>query len=335
MNDPLEKLVSERIEEHMWGNDSDYVLALMGRDFPFMSAELKAKCEKRVFEYYHTNAQGKTFAKLVWMIIGHSRDIDKPMDTQLTTSFHLNEGEDLYLAFQMENPLYGIGEAHVDYTVYLDCEEVGNIRRTMSVDEFRCVYYVPLKILKTGLLSEEFNREVFSVLLADNNVPAIQREKFIDVFYGEKGAKDVFSVSYCFLSNEYKEERTDFYLTDYNTLNFHASLEYNGHFGDITELHGTVTIAPSDISTALCRVDIGPDESKEGRMRVFNRLVGKDNLSTNMHRPIYRFTPGKYTVRFYIWGELLESWEIEFFEEQDEFDRFLEEFIREKNAEID
>ena len=51
----------------MWGNDSDCVLALMGRDFPFISAELKAKCEKRAFEYFHTNAQGKTFAKLVWM----------------------------------------------------------------------------------------------------------------------------------------------------------------------------------------------------------------------------------------------------------------------------
>ena len=153
-NAPFEKLVYERLEEHMWGNDSDYVLALLGRDFPFMSPELKAKCEKWVFEYYHTNAQGKTFAKLVWMTIGHSKDIDKPMDTQLTTSFHLNEGEDLYLAFQMENPLYGIGEAHVDYTVHLDCEEVGRVRRTMSVDEYRCVYYVPLNILKTGLLSE-------------------------------------------------------------------------------------------------------------------------------------------------------------------------------------
>lgn len=338
-NDPLEKLVSERLEEHMWGNDSDYVLALMGRDFPFMSADLKAKCEKRVFEYYHTNAQGRTFAKLVWMTIGHIRDIDKPMDTQLTTSFHLNEGEDLYLAFQMENPLYGIGEAHVDYAVYLDCDEVGRVRRTMSVDEFRCVYYVPLNVLKTGLLSEKHNREVFDVLLADNNVPATQRTKFIDVFYGEKGAKDVFSVSYCFLSNEYKEERTDFYLTDYDSLNFHASLEYNGRFGDIRELNGTVTITPSDenegMSTALCRVDIRPDDSKEGRMSVFSRLVGKDNLPTNIHRPIYHFMPGKYTVRFYIWGELLESWEIEFFEEQDEFDRLLDEFIRAKKAEFD
>ena len=339
LNDPFEKLVYNRLEEHMRGNDADYVLALMGRDFPFMSAELKTKCEKMVFEYYHTNAQGKTFAKLVWMTIGHGRDIDKPMDTQLTTSFHLREGEDLYLAFQMENPLYGIGEAHVDYSVYLDCDEVDIVRRTMSVDEFRCVYYVPLNILKAGKLSEKSNREVFNVLLADNNVPATQRTRYIDVFYGEKGAKDVFSVSYCFLSNEYKEERTDFYLADYDSLNFHASLEYNGHFGDISELQGAVTITPSGenegVSTALARVDIGPDESKEGRMRVFSRLVGKDNLQTNIHRPIYHFTLGKYTVRFYIWGELLESCEIEFFQEQDDFDRLLDEFIRAKKAEFD
>ena len=62
LNDPLEKLVNNRLEEHMRGNDADYVLALMGRDFPFMSSELKAKCERKVFEYYHTNAQGRTFA---------------------------------------------------------------------------------------------------------------------------------------------------------------------------------------------------------------------------------------------------------------------------------
>ena len=41
LNDPFEKLVYNRLEEHMRGNDADYVLALMGRDFPFMSAELK------------------------------------------------------------------------------------------------------------------------------------------------------------------------------------------------------------------------------------------------------------------------------------------------------
>ena len=34
LNNPLEKLVSERPDEHMWGNDSDYVLELMGRDLP-------------------------------------------------------------------------------------------------------------------------------------------------------------------------------------------------------------------------------------------------------------------------------------------------------------
>ena len=167
LKDPFEKLVSDRLEEHMIGNDYDNVLALMGRDFPFMSAELKAKCERRIFEYYRRNAQGKTFAKLVWMTIGHSRDIDKPMDTHLTTSFHLSEGEDLFVAFQVENPLYGIGEAHVDFSVYLEFNEIDSVKRTMSVDDFRCVYYVPLKVLQSNILSEKKNREVFNVILED------------------------------------------------------------------------------------------------------------------------------------------------------------------------
>ena len=49
LNDPLEKLVNNRLEEHMRGNDADYVLALMGRDIPFMSSESKAKCERKVY----------------------------------------------------------------------------------------------------------------------------------------------------------------------------------------------------------------------------------------------------------------------------------------------
>lgn len=337
LKDSFEKLVSERLEEHMIGNDYDNVLALMGRDFPFMSAELKAKCERRVFEYYRRNAQGKTFAKLVWMTIGHSRDIDKPMDTHLTTSFHLSEGEDLFVAFQVENPLYGIGEAHVDFSVYLEFNEIDSVKRTMSVDDFRCVYYVPLKVLQSNILSEKKNREVFNVILEDNNVNAINREKFIDVYYGEKSAKDVFSLNYCYLSNEYKEERTDFYLTDYDTLNFHANLQYDGFFGVIDQLHGTVTIAPSDssddCSMSLCRVEIGPDESKEGRMMVFSRLVGIDNSPIDIHRPIYQFKPGKYTINFYIWGELMCTREIEFFEEQNEADCWMDELFRNLKAE--
>ena len=31
LNEPFEKLVYNRLEEHMRGNDADYVLALMGR----------------------------------------------------------------------------------------------------------------------------------------------------------------------------------------------------------------------------------------------------------------------------------------------------------------
>ena len=337
LNDPFEKLASDRLEEHMIGNDYDYVLGLIGRDFPFMSAELKAKCERRVFEYYRRNVQGKTFAKLVWMTIGHSSDIDKPMETHLTTSFHLRDGEDLFVAFQVENPLYGIGEAHVDFSVYLEFNEVGTVKRIMSVDEFRCVYYVPLNVMKADILSEEHNREVFSVILEDNNVNAINKERFIDVCYGEKGAKDVFSLNYCYLSNEYKEERTDFYLTDYDTLNFHAHLKYDGYFGKMDLIQGIVTIAPSDKpddeSMALCRVDIGPDDYKEGWMKGFSRLVGIDNSPINIQRPIYHFKPGKYTISFYIWGELICTREIEFFEEQDDADRWMDELFRDLRAE--
>jgi hypothetical protein len=249
----------------------------------------------------------------------------------------LSEGEDLFVAFQVENPLYGIGEAHVDFSVYLEFNEIDSVKRPMSVDDFRCVYYVPLKVLQSNILSEKKNREVFNVILEDNNVNAINREKFIDVYYGEKSAKDVFSLNYCYLSNEYKEERTDFYLTDYDTLNFHANLQYDGFFGVIDQLHGTVTIAPSDssddCSMSLCRVEIGPDESKEGRMMVFSRLVGLDNSPIDIHRPIYRFKPGKYTINFYIWGELMCTREIEFFEEQNEADCWMDELFRNLKAE--
>ena len=68
-------------------------------------------------------------------------------------------------------------------------------------------------------------------------------------------------------------------------------IEYNGHFGDISELQGAVTVTPSGenegVSTALARVDIGPDDSKEGRMSLIVYLMSlserrKQNL-TNIY----------------------------------------------------
>ena len=84
---------------------------------------------------------------------------------------------------------------------------------------------------------------------------------------------------------------------------------------------------------SLCRVEIVPDESKEGRMMVFSRLVGIDNSPIDIHRPIYQFKPGKYTINFYIWGELMCTREIEFFEEQDEADCWMDELFRNLKAE--
>lgn len=336
LKDPVEKTVYKRLQEYIYGNDYDYLLGLIGRDFPFMPQGLMAKCEKWLFEYYRTNARGKTIARLLWMTIAHSNHANAPMDSHLTSTFHLNDDEDLHVVFMVENPLYGIGEALVNYTAYLDCNKAGSTRQAMSKDEFRRTFRIPLNIIKNGMLSHEFNREQFAIRLNNSTRHAIHKDQFIEVFYGDNGAKEIFTKRYFSLCNNYNEERCDFYLNEYKSLGLHACLEYNGHYGDIQHLDGIVTIAPSAPSSTLptvaCHVKFHCDDTKKERLLTSCKLVSAENDITNLRRPVYRFMPGKYTVSLYIWGEPICTQEIEFFKEMCEFDRFLEEYIRKENS---
>ena len=345
LKDPFEKAVYKRLKEHMSGNDCDYVLASMARDFPFMPDEVRIKCEQAAFEHYHTNAKGKTFARLIWMTLVHSNDIGSPMHSQLCDTFHIKEGEDIYVAFEVENPLYGIGQAHVNFAAEVYCMEMGRIKTRMNADQFRKTYFIPLKLAEAGIVSDEKNREDIQILLVDKNVKGLCRVREAEVFYGDKGAKDVFYDFVGSVHNQYDEARKEFFLDQYGHLRFHSSFRYNGDYGSIGGMTGIVTIAPEDPENAWqktvrpIRITLwdGPKAMYQnpdgGLYQGFISLVGKVISETDINRPVYEFKVGKYQVCFYVWGELVWTGEIEFSETQCEADRFLDEYIRKVNAE--
>lgn len=344
MNDPLEKAVCNRLKQHVRGNDCDYVLASLERDFPYMSDELRRKCHQAAFEHYHTNAKGKTFARLIWMTLVHSNDLQSPIHSQLCDTFHLKDGEDVYVAFEVENPLYGIGEAHVHFAAELYYEATGVVKTKMSSDEFRKTYLIPLKILECLSLSDVNAKENVNVFLVDKNVKGVFKCRPMEVYYGEKEAKDVFYDVGCALYNQFDEARTEFYLDQYDSIAFRSYFRYNGDYGPIGDITGIVTIAPKDpkygYQKTVRPVRIshwdGPkamySSPHGGLYEGFCRLVGKEVSETDINRPVYDFKTGKYEVNFYIWGQLMWTGEIKFTKTQCEFDRYLDEYIRAVNS---
>lgn len=340
LKDPFEKEVYNRLKMHIRGNDCDYVIASMHRDFPYMSEELRAKCHQAAFEHYHTNAKGKTFARLVWMTFVHSNALESPTHSQLCDTFHLKDGEDIYVAFEVENPIYGIGEAYVHFVAEVLGEDKGAVKTKMKADEFRKTYYIPLNLIESGIVSDNRNREDLNVILLDKNVKGLYRCRPLELFYGEKGAKDVFYDCWGSLHDLFDEPRTEHYLDQYQAISFHCGFRYNGHYGPIGDISGIVSIAPKD-SASVCQKTVrpvrishlqGPEGIYEnpyaGLYSGFCRLAGKDVSETDINRPVYDFKTGKYEVCFYLWGELMWSGEIKFAKMQCEFDRFLDEYIR-------
>ena len=260
---------------------------------------------------------------------------------------HLADGSLDYLTIAFahdDSPLYGIGEVHVHFAAELYYEATGVVKTKMSSDEFRKTYLIPLKILECLSLSDVNAKENVNVFLVDKNVKGVFKCRPMEVYYGEKGAKDVFYDVGCALYNQFDEARTEFYLDQYDSIAFRSHFRYNGDYGPIGDFTGIVTIAPKDpkygYQKTVRPVRIshwdGPkamySSPHGGLYEGFCRLVGKEVSETDINRPVYDFKTGTYEVNFYIWGQLMWTGEIKFTKTQCEFDRYLDEYIRAVNS---
>lgn len=357
LNNPFEKRVSERLDEYLRrGLPHDMVLDMIGRDFPYMDEEVRSRCENTAYVHYHSGPDGNVAATFKRVALLHSRFIDEPFYSHQGYDFHLRAGEDIVVAVQVENPLYKYDKADVHLTFHVDGVQVNEFRHTMSRKERRSVYYVPLNVLEHRLLPAETYASI-KIDVVDANIKGMVHSMESDVYYGETDPSEVFELVDFKLCNEYDDtDREVLDIRKTESLILCVSVKHGGHYGHIEKLGGIVTISPSDssdrrntlVSSVMMMDCPGMDGCIDAGIALCN--IGDVPCDNTGSLPSFRPDPGKYTVNFFILDTLLCSREIEFIESDDEvneseadsepesqpddFDRLLDKWIKDMEAEI-
>ena len=131
------------------------VLDMIGRDFPYMDSEVSDHCENTAFLHHHTGEDGNIAATFKRVALLNGRFKDEQFYSHLGYKFHLKKGDDLFVAVQVENPMYLYEKANVHLTFHVDGMKVNEFRHTMAMEERRNVYYVPLNMLENVELQED------------------------------------------------------------------------------------------------------------------------------------------------------------------------------------
>ena len=357
LDNPFERKVSERLDEYLRrGLPHDMVLDMIGRDFPYMDEEVRSRCENTAYVHYHSGPDGNVAATFKRVALLHSRFIDEPFYSHQGYDFHLRAGEDIVVAVQVENPLYKHDKADVHLTFHVDGVQVNEFRQTMSRKERRCVYYVPLNVLEHRLLPDETYASI-KIDVVDANIKGMVHSMESDVYYGETDPSEVFELVDFKLCNEYDDtDREVLDIRKTESLILCVSVKHGGHYGHIEKLGGIVTISPSDssdrrntlVSSVMMMDCPGMDGCIDAGIALCN--IGDVPCDNTGSLPSFRPDPGKYTVNFFILDTLLCSREIEFIESDDEvneseadsesesqpddFDRLLDKWIKDMEAEI-
>lgn len=357
LNNPFEKRVGERLDEYLRrGLPHDMVLDMIGRDFSYMDEEVRSRCENTAYVHYHSGPDGNVAATFKRVALLHSRFIDEPFYSHQGYDFHLRAGEDIVVAVQVENPLYKYDKADVHLTFHVDGVQVNEFRHTMSREERRSVYYVPLNVLEHRLLPAETYASI-KIDVVDANIKGMVHSMESDVYYGETDPSEVFELVDFKLCNEYDDtDREVLDIRKTESLILCVSVKHGGHYGHIEKLGGIVTISPSDssdrrntlVSSVMMMDCPGMDGCIDAGIALCN--IGDVPCDNTGSLPSFRPDPGKYTVNFFILDTLLCSREIEFIEsdddvneseadsepesQPDDFDRLLDKWIKDMEAEI-
>ena len=357
LDNPFERKVSERLDEYLErGLPHDMVLDMIGRDFPYMDEEVRSRCENTAYVHYHSGPDGNVAATFKRVALLHSRFIDEPFYSHQGYDFHLRAGEDIVVAVQVENPLYKHDKADVHLTFHVDGVQVNEFRHTMSRKERRSVCYVPLNVLEHRLLPAETYASI-KIDVVDANIKGMVHSMESDVYYGETDPSEVFELVDFKLCNEYDDtDREVLDIRKTESLILCVSVKHGGHYGHIEKLGGIVTISPSDssdrrntlVSSVMMMDCPGMDGCIDAGIALCN--IGDVPCDNTGSLPSFRPDPGKYTVNFFILDTLLCSREIEFIESDDEvneseadsepesqpddFDRLLDKWIKDMEAEI-
>ena len=319
MDDKFQAKVSERLQHYMnCGLEHDTVLKMIGRDFPCMDNEALDCCVNAAYQRYYSDKAGKGGAAHIKEVrLAHSNHVDGPFFSHVGYKFHVADGEDLMVAVMLENPFYLSKKANVHLTVHVNGNQVNEFKHIMSKEERRKVYYIPLNIEQIASLKEDGIHGI-TVEIIDENIEGRHHTMYPTIFRGEKDAADAFALTEASVYDSFDyERRTEFNISEIETVQFRVLLDYNGGYGYMTDLDGVVVLKSSDSKdrrfNLIRHIQISEEHvgSKTliGQIELFNTL---DIYQYNDSTPLYKVQPGKYTVEFYIWDTLLWSGEIEF-----------------------
>lgn len=351
LTNPFEREVCERLDQYLkTGLEHDTVLEMIGRDFPYMDANVRGHCEDAAFLYYYTGCDGNTVVFVKDVKLVHSKHMDRPLHSHLGDNFHIRKGDDIIAAVLVENPLYLYDKANVYLAFYINDRKVNEFRHTMDMMDRRNVYYVPLKILENTDLAEDAFSKI-RIEVRDENVKGQQYDLEPGIFYSETDPSEIFSLDSISIGRESEDRDMDaFDLNDIDHICIRASIKHPERFGRLNDIEGIAIITPADSSepqkTFATRVNLN-SYFEDGCLYGFTTLFDiSGQMSDIEFIPQFRPEPGKYSISFSVLESLLWSKEIEFFEgekkeeagydeasEYSEFDAMLEEFIKEMDAE--
>ena len=301
LDSPIEQTIYESLLEYTeMDMTPDQVLSRLGKEFPFMSDDLRRKCEDAVFKDYEGDENEDVAAEFKQMVLLHSSVTDYPFYSHIGSSFRLSENQedDVYISIMVENKRFKHGQAQVHYIIYVDDVQVGEIDESLSDMDRRKIYTLPLHILDKGLMEGSLHKS-FKVRVEDRNTEGKEYRSTIDVFHGEATVEEAFDPFYWSITFEDDEPDTDIDGYRYeNWLRFRANVLYNEKtYGNLQELQATVSLVPTDPDMQ--------DFTYTYPLYMVERYDCPNDICIDCRIPTDKIHPGDYTLLVEIWDDLL------------------------------
>ena len=344
LENPIEKAIYKNLLEYTETDMTpDQVLGRLGKEFPFMSDELRRQCESAVFKYADAEVYEGTAAEFKDMVLLHSDMKDEPFYSNIGRCFRLrdNHDDDVLISIMVENKHFQHSEAQVHYVIYADDVQVGEINETLDKMERRKIYTLPLHILQKGLM-EGSRHKSLNIRIEDRNIEGKEYRCGIEVFHGEASVEDAFDPYFASVTFEYDEPDTDINGYRYEDwLCVRANARYKEEtYGELHELEASVVLVPDDPDMI--------DFTYIFPLYMAERYDCPNDMCIDCRIPIDKVAPGDYNLLIEIWDDLLHAEKVTIFapvdedgepepeetesdqlSEPDDFDKLLEGFLEE------
>lgn len=311
LDNRLERRIHERLEKYLSQNRScDSVMELMAQDFPYLDERLRKCCESLVHAHYNLNPNNEQNAVVKKLALLHGNDLNCPFHSHQSTEFMLYGEDDIYVAINIENPLYLHREAQGYYSVHIDGIEVNRFHCWMGKEDRTQSLYIPLKILENDLLELEGPRKRFNVVIKDENVENLEYSILLDIGYSKTYPSDYFKVISGGIHKQGWNEFEDTFREDeLKSLHMVVHLETPGEQRTPQSVQGTVIVmkegGEGNQADLILPVYLFRDERGDGEFKADLKLFYCSEETDSYDCPTYIMEPGKYIIGLVIWNDAI------------------------------